>query len=331
MEVPGQLLDAAVGPGGTRLLVALAAVLAAGTLLRAVRARRRPGPESRGRLRSAFTWWALFGLLVAVVLVGRVGLVVTMAVVCFLALREALHLAPAGNGSVRSAGAVFVVYGWALLEWRSLFLVGIPAAVAAWLAAGVARRAGILPVPEWTGPVGVALYEGLAGPAYVVAVAALVAETAPGGTPMGWVLLLLLLTGMNDIAQAWWGRRLGERRLAPERSPRKTWEGAVGGVVTTAGVAVLAAPVVTAWGRSHPPGLELAAPPALWSALLGAVVGVAGIAGDLTASGLKRRAGVDDSGSLLPGQGGVLDRVDSLAITAPVFLALTWLLWAGAP
>ncbi|MFW6089339.1 MAG: phosphatidate cytidylyltransferase, partial [Gemmatimonadota bacterium] len=121
----------------------------------------------------------------------------------------------------------------------------------------------------------------------------------------GWLVLLFLLTGMNDSAQAWWGRRLGSRPLAPRLSPAKTWEGLWGGLVTTVLVSTLASPALTSVGRGE-------------AAAFGLVVALAGTAGDLAASALKRRAGVKDSGAVVPGHGGVLDRFDSLAATAPV-------------
>lgn len=117
------------------------------------------------------------------------------------------------------------------------------------------------------------------------------------------VLTLLLLIELNDVAQYLWGRALGRHPLAARLSPHKTVEGAVGGVVTTA---LLACALRSALG--------LAAWPAL---ALGGGVAVLGIAGDLAVSGLKRAAGVKDSGTLLPGHGGLLDRLDSFLLAGP--------------
>ena len=169
----------------------------------------------------------------------------------------------------------------------------------------------------------------LTGPGFVVAVAFLPGPRTLPGTELGWLVLLLLLTELNDIAQAFWGRTVGRHRMTPELSPRKTWEGFWGGVATTTVAAILLAPFLTDYGRGIPPaaGALESAPAWLWSGLLGLLVGVAGTAGDLTASRLKRSAGVKDSGTLLPGQGGVLDRLDSLTVAAPTFFVLTWLLW----
>src|SRR5262249_20125883 len=121
-------------------------------------------------------------------------------------------------------------------------------------------------------------------------------------------LFLLLLTVMvSDTAQYYTGRALGRRLLAPAVSPKKTVEGAVGGFIC--GAIVLA--VVGAWWLPNVP--------AALRALLGATLVGLGIGGDLFESMLKRAAGVKDSASLIPGHGGVLDRIDALLFAAPVY------------
>lgn len=124
------------------------------------------------------------------------------------------------------------------------------------------------------------------------------------------LLVLFLATVVSDTAQYYTGRSFGRRALAPAISPKKTVEGAVGGVVATA--------VVLPWlGRW---GLPQAAPLSL--ALVGAALAVVGIVGDLFESQLKRAAGMKDSSGLLPGHGGMLDRIDSLLFTGAVFFVL---------
>jgi phosphatidate cytidylyltransferase len=121
-------------------------------------------------------------------------------------------------------------------------------------------------------------------------------------------LFLLLLTVMvSDTAQYYAGRAFGRRLLAPRVSPKKTIEGAIGGFVFGA---VIVALVGDWWLPSTPAPLR---------ALLGATLVAAGIAGDLFESMLKRSAGVKDSSALIPGHGGVLDRIDALLFAAPVY------------
>ncbi len=121
-------------------------------------------------------------------------------------------------------------------------------------------------------------------------------------------LFLLMLTVMvSDTAQYYTGRAFGRRPLAPTISPKKTVEGAAGGFVF--GTLLMA--VVGHWW--------LPAVPLAIRIVLGAVVVALGIAGDLFESMLKRSAGVKDSSSLIPGHGGVLDRIDALLFAAPIY------------
>ncbi|MGE0041772.1 MAG: phosphatidate cytidylyltransferase [Vicinamibacterales bacterium] len=134
---------------------------------------------------------------------------------------------------------------------------------------------------------------------------ALVALHQVGGREA--VLLLLATVVVSDSGQYYAGRALGRTPLAPRLSPKKTREGAAGGFVLAPLFLVLAGP----WGL---PG---AGPARL--ALLGILVVAAGIAGDLFESMIKRAAQVKDSSSLIPGHGGVLDRIDALLFATPVF------------
>ena len=126
------------------------------------------------------------------------------------------------------------------------------------------------------------------------------------------VLYLFLVVWMTDIAAYFWGRRIGGPRLAPTISPGKTWSGFLGGVTTSAVAALGFALVVPA---SSPAYLFL----------LALVLGVTAQAGDLAESALKRRSGAKDASRLIPGHGGLLDRVDGLvaAVTlAALFVIL---------
>ena len=121
------------------------------------------------------------------------------------------------------------------------------------------------------------------------------------------LLLLIATIAASDTAQYYGGRLLGRRRLAPAVSPGKTVEGAVCGV---AAAAVTFAGVGAWW-------LPVLDPPA--GAGLGMMLAAAGMAGDLFESHLKRASGVKDSSGLIPGHGGVLDRIDALLFAAPVY------------
>lgn len=134
-------------------------------------------------------------------------------------------------------------------------------------------------------------------------------------------VFLLLCVWSADIVAFFTGRAIGGPKLAPSISPNKTWSGAIGGIV---GAMIIGGGVATIW-LAQIGGTRAA----LFFALAGGLAAVS-VLGDLFESGLKRRAGVKDSGTLLPGHGGVLDRLDGLvpaAIAGAAFFALTG--WAG--
>ena len=121
------------------------------------------------------------------------------------------------------------------------------------------------------------------------------------------VVLLIATVAVSDTAQFYTGRTFGRTPLAPLRSPKKTREGALGGFVV--------APIFLALAGTY----WLPAFPWWWHASVGLGIVVTGIIGDLFESMLKRAADMKDSGTLIPGHGGVLDRIDALLFAAPVF------------
>lgn len=146
------------------------------------------------------------------------------------------------------------------------------------------------------------------------------ADAMPGGgrtaEGLGLFLMALLITWMSDTAAYLVGRSIGRTRLIPRVSPNKTVEGAIGGLVAAAITAVVC---VVGFGLGINP---------LTAVIFGIVVGAIGMVGDLSESMLKRRAGVKDSGTLIPGHGGMLDRIDALIFVVTVTWALLPLLTA---
>lgn len=127
-----------------------------------------------------------------------------------------------------------------------------------------------------------------------------------------WVVFLLVLISLADVGAFFAGRQFGRFKLAPRVSPGKTWEGLFGGMA----LAMLVAGAGVVW---------FAVPAGPFLSLCAAVV-LLSVVGDLTESLFKRYAGLKDSGTLFPGHGGVLDRIDSVTAAAPLFLlGLSWL------
>ena len=170
-----------------------------------------------------------------------------------------------------------------------------------WVVGAQRGRYAITPGPTWL--------HGLRGWMVLVpAFCALVLMHVSGAPGRWWILLLLALVWGADVGAFVVGRRFGRRRLASRVSPGKSWEGVVGGAMASLGVGIGVALVVDDMGIS------------VWTlAVLSVGVALISVLGDLTESLVKRQAGVKDSGVLIPGHGGVLDRIDSLCAAAPCF------------
>jgi phosphatidate cytidylyltransferase len=123
---------------------------------------------------------------------------------------------------------------------------------------------------------------------------------------LGLLFFLVMLCQFNDVAQFTWGMLFGRHKVTPTVSPKKTWEGLIGGIATTTLAAALIGPYLTPMDWQ-------------WSAVAVLVIGVSGFLGDIAMSAMKRDLGVKDASGLIPGHGGILDRVDSLTYAAPIF------------
>ena len=195
--------------------------------------------------------------------------------------------------------------GRAFQDWSGVLAAG---AVVALLAAAMLQRGSLEQAPR-SAALG-ALAWGYAGllPASVVALR--VREDAG----WQWVVLLFVVTWANDTFAYFTGRFLGKRPLAPRISPKKTWEGFWGGAAGSVGGALAVKLLFL-------PSLSVRA-----AVVLGAGAAVLGPIGDLSESMLKRAAGVKDSGKIIPGHGGLLDRIDAVLFVAPWVVACAmWL------
>ena len=143
-------------------------------------------------------------------------------------------------------------------------------------------------------------------------------RVVPGNDGPDLLLLAVLCVTLSDTGAYYAGSAFGSHRLAPVISPKKSWEGVAGGVVGS----LIGALIGHFWFFQRLPLVHALA--------LGVVLCAAGIVGDLAESMLKRSAGVKDSSGLLPGHGGVLDRVDSLLVAAPVLYYYWSLFFPGA-
>jgi phosphatidate cytidylyltransferase len=285
------------------------ALLIAATILVMGLQRRRPGHYDELVSRTMSWWWMIGAFTFAIVLNQTVA-IVFLAFISYLALKEYLSLIPTrriDRGLLLFAYlAIPIQYYWAATDWYGMFIVFVPVWLFLFFPALMALRGDTKGFLRAVGT----LSWGLMLTVFCLSHMAMLLVSGAAHNPVaggvGLLFFLVVLTQFNDVAQYTWGKLFGRHKVTPTVSPKKTWEGLIGGVLTTVVLAALLGPYLTPMDWQ-------------WSALAGGVLGVAGFLGDITLSAVKRDLGVKDTGGLIPGHGGILDRVDSLTYAAPAF------------
>jgi phosphatidate cytidylyltransferase len=257
------------------------------------------------------SWWWMVGAFTLAMLLNRSVAIVFLGLISFLALKEYLSLIPTrriDRGVLLFAYlAIPIQFYWAAIDWYGMFVIFIPVWMFLFFPALMALRG---ETQGFLGAVGT-LSWGLMMTVYTLSHMAMLLVSGDAVNPiaggLGLLFFLVMLTQFNDVAQFTWGKLAGRHQVTPSASPKKTWEGLVGGVLTTTLVAALIGPYLTPMDFR-------------WSALAGLIIGVSGFLGDITMSAVKRDLGVKDASGLIPGHGGILDRVDSLTYAAPIFV-----------
>lgn len=267
--------------------------------------------ELKQRIQS---WWVIALLFTISLLLSPGAAIVFFAFVSFLALKEYLSLIPTRRADRRvlfwAYLGIILQYYWIYSRWYGMFLIFVPVYMFLFLPMRMVILGEIQGFLKAVGTI----HWGLMLTVFSLSHVAYLLMLPPIGNPIaggaGLLLYLVFLTASNDISQYLWGKSWGRHKVLPTVSPQKTWEGLLGGVGTTLGLAVILAPWLTPFSLIH-------------SLTIGLILGIGGFIGDVTISALKRDLGVKDSGNLLPGHGGILDRIDSLTYTAPLFFHFT--------
>jgi phosphatidate cytidylyltransferase len=270
--------------------------------------------ELRQRIR---TWWFIAGIFALAVLVNRTVSVVLFGFISFLAFKEYLSLIPTRRADHRvlfwAYLAIPIQFYWVWQGWYGMFIIFIPVYMFLLLPMRmilVGETQGFL---KAIGTLHWGLMITVFNLSHMAFLLVLPPETNQAGGTTGLLLYLVFLTEINDIAQYIWGKSCGRRKISPKVSPNKTVAGFLGGLLTTTVLAIVLAPWLTPLSINE-------------GAVAGLLIGIAGFIGDVTISALKRDIGVKDSGNILPGHGGILDRLDSLTYTAPLFFHFAYYL-----
>lgn len=264
-----------------------------------------------------FSWWIIIGAFIAGTMLNHTVAIVFFALISYLALKEYFTLIPTRRTDRRiifyAYLSIIFQYWFAGIGWYGMFIIWIPVYLFLLLPFRqvlIGETQGFL---ENTSRVqwGLMMFVfGLSHLAYMISLPAIAGHDV-GGKEL--VLYLVLLTELNDVLQYLWGKAIGRHKIIPKVSPNKTIEGFVGAFITLTALAVVFSfltPFTT-----------------LQAMMAGMLISGAGFVGDVVISMVKRDIGVKDSGNLLPGHGGILDRVDSLTYTAPLFFHFTYYLY----
>lgn len=257
-------------------------------------------------------WWVMVAVFIAALLTGGIGSVVLFGLLSFFALREFITMTPTRRGDHRALFWTFFIvtpvqYWLVAIGWYGMFSVFIPVYAFLFIPLRCAIAGDCERFLERTSEIQWALMVCV----YCVSHApALLTLNIPGFEGQNGKLLfyLVLVVQISDVFQYIWGKTVGRHKIAARVSPNKTWEGFVGGIATA--VAIGAA---LWWATPFTP---------LQSAAMSLAITLMGFAGGLVMSAIKRDRGVKDYGSMIEGHGGVMDRIDSICFSAPIFFHL---------
>jgi len=303
--------------GGVFLLIALAHGIAA-----LLRSRWDPTRESRfyanliARIRA---WWAMAIALGLALLLGEIGTLVIFAIISFQALREFITMTPTRKGDHRALcwsfffilpaqyfalGLGMVTMAWIFIPVYAFIFIPVRAALAEDTPDFLARTA----KAQWG--LMVCVYFISHGPALLLI-------DIPGyeGENMKLLFFMVLIVQISDVLQYIWGKSIGKTPISEKLSPNKTVEGLVGGIASASVIGAL-----LWWATPFSP---------LAAGIVSLVLCLMGFFGGLVMSAIKRDRGIKDYGAILPGHGGMMDRIDSLCFAAPVFYRIV-LFYYGA-
>ncbi|NOQ78725.1 MAG: phosphatidate cytidylyltransferase [Gammaproteobacteria bacterium] len=297
-------------------MIAIIAVLITATIIQFIISYKNPDKDYTELRQRTLSWWWIIALLFLFLGMGSSATIVFFAFISFLALKEFLSIVSTRQADRNVVFGAYIAiplqYYWVAEAWYGMFIIFIPVYLFLFIpmrmvlkgeTEGFIKAAGTL---HWAVMLTVFSVSHIA---YLMVL--------PGGNLLaggvGLVIYLLFLTQFNDVSQYTWGKLLGRHKIIPKVSPNKTWEGFLGGLLTITMTAGLLAPYLTPLTQ-------------LQGFAAGFIISAGGFFGDVVISSVKRDLKIKDCGNLIPGHGGILDRMDSLIYTAPLFFHFVYYL-----
>jgi len=260
------------------------------------------------------SWWIMCTLFITATIISNVITYVCIGFLSFAALREfysVIKLRKSDRaGMLWCYLAIPVQYYLAYRGWYELFIVFIPVFMFVWIPFILVLQGETKMIMSSMAGLPTSLMLcvfGLSHMAYLISLPEIDGFSAGG---KGLLLFLIFITQINDVMQFIWGKLIGKHKILPKISPNKTWGGFIGGLISSVFIGYL---------------MSFLTPLNHWQVIVVSffIAGV-GFVGDVVVSAIKRDMGVKDMGQTIPGHGGVLDRIDSLALTTPIFFHLVY-------
>jgi phosphatidate cytidylyltransferase len=295
-----------------RMGLLILGVLVVSSVVVAVLSRAQPQKNFSELAARVKAWWIMAAVFFGAITVsGRLSLLF-FGFLSFWALKEYLTLLKTRPADHRALVWAFlsvpIQYVWVAMKWYGMFVVFIPVYMFLFLPVRLVlarETAGFVAAASQIQWGLMAFVFGLSHLAMLLTLPAIPNSGANGRTLL---LFLVFVVEMSDVLQFVWGKTLGRHKILPTVSPNKTWEGFLGGIATTS-LASLVVGFLTPFTALQTIGVAL-------------LLAISGFAGGAVMSAVKRDFGVKDFGGLIPGHGGMLDRVDSLCYAGPVFFHL---------
>lgn len=254
-------------------------------------------------------WWVIFGVFAVATLIGDLGAIILFALISFLALREFITITPTTRADHKALFWTFFIimplqYYFIYNDWYGMFVLLIPVYAFLFIPIRMVIAGEYKNFMERSAKIQWGLMCCVFCVSHAPAILKLQINDVRGGN-IELLIFFVIIVQLNDVMQYCWGKTFGKRKITPKISPNKTWEGFLGGILSTGGIGA-----ALAWATPFSPGQAFA---------ISVVVAIAGFCGDITLSAIKRDVGIKDYGNLIEGHGGILDRIDSLCFAAPIF------------
>ncbi|XOB61084.1 phosphatidate cytidylyltransferase [Campylobacterota bacterium DY0563] len=255
------------------------------------------------------SWWWMIAIVFLSLSISLKTAVIFFAFLSFLALKEFLSIISIRHVDRRAVFWAYLSiplqYYWVSIGWYGMFIIFIPVylfllipirLVLIGQTDGFIRSSSLI---HW------AVMLTVFSISHIAYLLVLPVQNELAGA-IGPVLFLLFMTQFNDVSQYIFGKMFGKHKIIPKVSPNKTWEGFLGGLVTITIISGFLAPFLTPLNT-------------FYGFITGFIIGISGFFGDVVISSVKRDIKIKDTGTFIPGHGGILDRLDSLLYTAPLF------------